>query len=116
MPDWVGVGVVTPLPGVVVVGEEEEREEEEEEVVVGEVVIGDLVVVIEDLVVVIEDLVVVDVVVGPSSVKVPITQYSLLASRLGQVIPGFSLVSSSSDNPKPSARLWQVSPLLTGVE
>jgi hypothetical protein len=112
MPLCVGSGVVTPLPGVVgvplvvVV---------EDETVVEDVVVEDIPVVI----VMLEDLVVVVVVVVVdvgSPVTLPSTQYSLLVSRLGQVIPGFSWVSSSTESPQLLARLWQVSPLLTDVE
>jgi hypothetical protein len=78
MPVCVGSGVVTPLPGVVgvplllVV---------EDEVVVEDLAVEDVPVVV----VVLENLVVVDV---ASSLTLPSTQYSLLVSRLGQVIPG----------------------------
>jgi hypothetical protein len=80
MPVCVGSGVVTPLPGVVgvplllVV---------EDEVVVEDLAVEDVPVVV----VVLENLVVVDV---AYSVTLPSTQYYLLVSRLGQVIPGFS--------------------------
>lgn len=134
MPVCVGTGVVTPLPGVVVVWlvVVEWRVVVvvvllvvgallvvvEWRVVVGGLVIDD-VVVVKVLGVVVElvigDLVVVDVVVVVSSVNVPTTQYSLLVSRSGQVIPGLSPTRLSSVSRQSSARLWQVSPLLTGV-
>lgn len=44
----------------------------------------------EDLDVVVEDIVVVDMVLDASSLTVPMTQYDLVVSRSGQVIPGFS--------------------------
>jgi hypothetical protein len=111
MPLCVGSGVVTPLPGVVGVPLVAVVEDE---TVVEDVVVEDIpvvIVVLEDLVV--EVVVVVDV---GSPVTLPSTQYSLLVSRLGQVIPGFSWVSSSTESPQLLARLWQVSPLLTDVE
>jgi hypothetical protein len=46
-----------------------------------------------------------------SSVTVPITQYNLLVSRPGQVIPGFSCWRPSTDSPQVLAKLRQVSPL-----
>ena len=141
MPVWVGVGVVTPLVARVVVGvvvvmvddlvdvvedcvevmdDCVEVVEDLVEVVVNdcvEVVVDDCVEVAEDCVEVVDDwLDVVDVVKGTSSVAVPITQYSLLRSRPAQVIPGFNLMRSLTDNAQPSARLAQVVPLSTAVE
>jgi hypothetical protein len=114
MPVWVGIGVVTPLVARVVVG----------------LVVDDLVDVVEDCVEVMGDCVdvaedcvevmgdwldVVDVVTGTSSVTSPITQYSLLTSRAGQMIPGFNLMRSLTGIAQLSARLAHVVPLSTGV-
>jgi hypothetical protein len=63
--------------------------------IVGKLV-GAVSVVVEALVV---TVVVVDVVLEGSSVAVPITQYDLLASRLGQVIPGLSCFRLSTESP-----------------
>lgn len=43
----------------------------------------------EDLDVVVEGIVVVDMVLGASSLTVPMTHYDLVVSGSGQVIPGF---------------------------
>lgn len=56
-----------------------------------------------------------DVVVGRSSVLVPITQYSLLVSRPGQVTPGFHFMKSVTDAPQLAAKLSQVAPLFGGL-
>ncbi|KAK3898320.1 histidine phosphatase superfamily [Staphylotrichum tortipilum] len=96
MPVWIGVGVVTPLVvGVVMVDDLVD-------------VVEDLVKVAEDCVEVVEDLVeaakdcveVVDVVTGTSSVASPMTQYCLLTSRAGQVIPvALPLMDCGTDPP-----------------
>ena len=143
MPVWVGAGVVTPLVVMVVVGVvmddmvgvvEDCVEVMDDLVVVVEdcvEVMDDCVEVVEDLVEVAEDCVevvedaaevvndwldVVDVVTGTSSVASPTTQYCLLTSRAGQVIPGFNLTRSLTDSTQLAARLAQVVPLSTGVE
>jgi hypothetical protein len=51
------------------------------------------------------------VVVGGSSLTVPITQYKLLVSRLGQLIPGFNFLRSSTDSPQLLEKLSHVAPL-----
>lgn len=58
------------------------------------------------------DFVGMDVVLDGSSstVPVPTTQYDLLVSRLGQVIPGFSCWSFSTDSPQEAAKLEHVAP------
>jgi hypothetical protein len=103
------MGVATPLPAVVVV-------------VVPLVVVDEALVLVEEVVVeagaavvVVFDVVVAGVVVATevevvtgSSVTVPMTQYSLLKSRLGQLIPGFNCLSSSIDIPQLAAKLSQV--------
>lgn len=62
-------------------------------------------------------LVEVTAVVGSgSSLTVPITQYDLLVSRPGQLIPGLTFLRSSTDIPQLSAKLAQVSPLPGGIE
>jgi hypothetical protein len=53
----------------------------------------------------------VEIVVDGSATTVPMTQYSLVVSRPGQLMPGFSLASSSTEIPQPAAKLSQVSPL-----
>jgi hypothetical protein len=63
--------------------------------IVGKLV-GAVSMVVEALVV---TVVVVDVVLEGSSVAVPITQYDLLVSRLGQVIPGLSCFRLSTESP-----------------
>jgi hypothetical protein len=95
----VGIGPV----GVVVV---EGRVAVAVVVVVAAVVV--VVVVIGGLVV---DVVVVSVVPGGSSVTVPMTQYSTLGSRSGQVMPGFSSCSSLTDSPQEPPKLSHVAPL-----
>lgn len=60
--------------------------------------LGAVTVVVVDLMVVVV-FVVVEVVLEGSSVAVPITQYDLLASRSGQVIPGFSCLRLPTDSP-----------------
>lgn len=56
------------------------------------------------------------VVVGGSSLKVPITQYESSMFKLGQLIPGFKATNSPSDSPQPLAKLSQVEPLSGDVE
>lgn len=118
MPGCGGVGVVMPFAGAVVVGDLVVSDDDL--MVVGggtEVVTGGAVV---------EDRVVAepreegfwdweDVVVARSSVPAPITQYSLLVSRPGQVTPGFHFMKSVTDSPQPAAKLSQVASLLGGL-
>jgi hypothetical protein len=80
--------------------------------IVGEL-LGAVSVVGADLVVVV---VVVVVVLGGSSVAVPITQYDLLLSRLGQVIPGFSCWRLLTGSPQLLAKLEHVAPASAAVE
>ncbi|KAL2820422.1 hypothetical protein BJX63DRAFT_380757 [Aspergillus granulosus] len=56
-------------------------------------------------------VVVVSVVPGGSSVTVPMTQYDLVGSRSGQVMPGFSAWKSLTDSPHVPAKLSHVAPL-----
>lgn len=93
---------------------------------VGELLGAAAVVVVEEEEVVVEVLEVVDVmrvvllvvvVVGSgSSVTVPITQYDLLVSSAGQVIPEFNFWRSSTESPQLLAKVAQVSLLLGVVE
>lgn len=94
--------------------------------IVGELLGAAAVVVVEEDVVVVEVLEVVDVmeavlwdvvVVGSGSlVTVPITQYDLLVSSAGQVIPGFNFWRSSTESPQLLAKVAQVSLLPGAVE
>jgi hypothetical protein len=52
----------------------------------------------------------VEVVLDGSSLTVPITQYDLLLSRVGQVIPGFSCWRFSTESPQELAKLEHVAP------
>lgn len=81
---------------------------------VGELIGADEVVVVVVASVVVK-VVVVSVVLEPLSVSVPITQYNLLVSRLGQEILGFSCWSSATDSPQVLAKLSQVSDLVAVV-
>jgi uncharacterized membrane protein YqhA len=108
----VGCGVATPLPALVVVL-----------VVVAGVVLDFEVV--EAAVAVVEGLVAtsvlgvvleVGVVVGGSSLMVPMTQYELFVSRLGQLIPGFNILRSSTATPQLLEKLSHVAPLSAEVE
>lgn len=85
--------------------------------------VGELVGPVEVVVLDVFEVVVLDVVllvvvgVGGSSVMVPMTQYDLVMSKVpGQVRPGLSFVSSSTDRPQLLAKLSHVSLLLGGVE
>jgi hypothetical protein len=60
-------------------------------------------------------VVLVDGVLG-SSVTVPTTQYDLLVSRLGQVIPGFSFWRSLTESPQLLEKLEHVAPASAVVE
>lgn len=115
IPGCVGIGVATPLPVVVVVLALVVVDETL--VLVEEVVVGARVVIVVSDVVVAGVVVAteVDVVIG-SSVTVPITQYSLLESRLGQLIPGFNCLSSSIDIAQLAAKVSQVAPSSATVE
>lgn len=61
--------------------------------------------------VVVVDFVEVEVVLDGSSLTVPITQYDLLLSRVGQVIPGFSCWRFSTESPYELAKLEYVAPV-----
>lgn len=111
-----GIGVAIPLPAVVVVLAL---------VVVDEalVLVVEVIVVERTVVVVVAGVIVADVVVATevvvvigSSVTAPITQYSLLKSRVGQLIPGFNRSSSSIVMAQMAAKLSQVAPLSAVAE
>jgi hypothetical protein len=113
----VGIGVAIPLPAVVVVLALVVVDEAL--VLVAEVIVVERTVVV----VVVAGVIVADVVVATevvvvigSSVTVPITQYSLLKSRVGQLIPGFNRSSSSIVMAQMAAKLSQVAPLSAVAE
>jgi hypothetical protein len=114
--------VAIPLPAVVVVLALVVVDEAL--VLVAKVIVVErMVVVVVVVVVVVAGVIVADVVVATevvvvigSSVTVPITQYSLLESRGGQLIPGFNRSSSSIAIAQMAAKLSQVAPLSAVVE
>lgn len=99
------------------VGEFPEADVVVDVVVVVVVVVDVFNVVLEDVVVLVDvfNVVLEDVVVG-SAVTVPMTQYFLLVSRLGQLMPGFNDWSLSTERPQLLAKLAHVAPLSAVVE